>query len=75
MSSASRNGFPWTKHDIHRLRELAAAGKDSSQLALALSRTKIAVKSKALSLGIALKSARRRNFHMQGHRSAGTEIN
>lgn len=65
MSSVSRNGFPWSQDDVHRLRELAAAGKTSTQLAEALDRTRIAIKSKALSLGIALKPSRRRGLRAQ----------
>lgn len=59
MSFASRNGLPWSHDDIRCLRELAAANRTATEVARALGRTKVGVKSKAVSLGIALATLRR----------------
>jgi hypothetical protein len=58
MSFATRNGLPWVPDDVSRLRELAAAGRTPAEMAQALNRTKVGVKSKAASLGIVFKQAR-----------------
>jgi hypothetical protein len=58
MPAAANNGLPWSPDDVRALRELAAAGKSSTQVAEALGRTKIGIKSKALSLGIVISPRR-----------------
>ena len=75
MSSASRNGLPWSEDDVKRLRALAAAGRTSSQVAEALNRTKVGIKSKALSLGIALAPDRRTRQVVRGVSRTGAAEN
>jgi len=53
-TQATRNGQPWTEDDIRELRHLASLGMGASGIADALDRTITGVKSKALSLRIAL---------------------
>jgi hypothetical protein len=60
MPFASRNGLPWSQDDIRRLREMGEAGRTSAEVAEALERTRVGVKSKALTLGISLTASRRR---------------
>jgi hypothetical protein len=59
MPLHSKNGLPWSQEDLQQLRQLAASGKTADEIAVRLERTKIGVKSKSLSLGIALKPSRR----------------
>ena len=54
---ASRNGLPWSAEEVKRLREMAAQGMSAPQIAAALDRTNVGIKSKALALGIALARA------------------
>jgi hypothetical protein len=58
MSSAARNGLPWSPREVRRLRDLTAAGKTLPEIAEILDRTRIGVKSKAASLDIVFRSTR-----------------
>jgi hypothetical protein len=59
MWPTTKNGLPWSQEDIKQLRELAESGMTATEIASSLNRTKIGVKSKALSLGISLPPHRR----------------
>ncbi len=71
MSPTSKNGYPWSQEDLRQLRQLAAAGMTAAEVADALNRTKIGVKSKALSLGIALKPSRPQGAARSGRAPSG----
>lgn len=57
-SSISRNGCVWSPDDLLQLRQLAASGSSVREIAAALQRTRVGVKSKASSLGIAIRPLR-----------------
>ena len=53
---AHRNGQPWTREDLERLRQLAAERRSVIAIADILERTPVGIKSKAISLGLRLGS-------------------
>lgn len=71
----NKNGLPWSQEDLQQLRQLAASGMSAGEVAARLERTKIGVKSKALSLGIALKPSRRATPGRRGGAPSNAALN
>jgi hypothetical protein len=64
--AANRNGQPWTREDLERLRQLAADRRSVNAIAEILGRTPVGIKSKAIAMGLKLGALPRETGELAG---------